>query len=150
MQLPINIVKKLHNISISPLGCQEQDTLNEKGETTIKHRLTHDQSFLGPSGKSKYSRVIEEQLPPCKYGHCLKRLLNYIASLHLCYPSTPIYLSTFYFDAAFCRCHISPQMALESCCIFENFLFISLCLTFRGTPCPKRWESFSQPICDIQ
>jgi hypothetical protein len=49
--LPINIVKKLQNISIHPLSCQEHDTKNEKGETTIKHHLTHYQSYLGPSGK---------------------------------------------------------------------------------------------------
>lgn len=147
--LPINIVEKLQNISISPLGCQEQDTINQKGETTVKHRRTHDQSFLGPSGASTNSKVIEEHLPPCKYGRCLKRLLNYIASLCLRHPSTPIYLSKFDFDTAFRRCHISPQTAFESCCILENFLFISLHLPFGGIPCPNLWESFSQPICDI-
>jgi hypothetical protein len=44
---------------------------------------------------------------------------------------------------------MSPQTALESCCIFDGFLCISLRLTFGGTPCPNLWETFGQPTCDI-
>jgi hypothetical protein len=115
--LPIETVNHLKNISISPIGCQEQNTINEKGEIIIKHRLTHDQSFLGPSGQSTNLCVVKDDLPPCKYGHCLWRLINYIASIRLRRPSTPIYLSKYDFDSAFCRCHLSPQTALESCWI---------------------------------
>jgi hypothetical protein len=124
--LPLHMIQYLPIISISPIGCQEQNSINEKGEIMIKHRLTHDQSFPGPSGRSANLRVIEEDLPPCKYGHCLRHLINYIASIRLRHPFTPIYLSKYDFDSAFRHCHMSPQTALENCCIFFGFLFISL------------------------
>jgi hypothetical protein len=147
--LPIKAIEKLQKISISPLGCQQQDTINEKGETIQKFRLTHDQTFPGPSGNSTNLRVISEELPPCSYGHCLRRIINYIASIHQRHPSTPIYLAKYDFDAAFRRCHLSPETALESCCTFDNFLLVSLRLTFGGSPCPNLWETIGQPICDI-
>jgi hypothetical protein len=69
--LPIEAIHHLKSISISPIRCQQQNTINEKGEIIVKHRLTHDQSFPGPSGESTNLRVLEDNLPPCKYGHCL-------------------------------------------------------------------------------
>ncbi len=147
--LPLEATQVLQNISISPLGCQDQWSINENGEFITKHRLTHDQSFPGPSGFSTNTRVITEHLPNCKYGHCLKRLINYIASLRLRHPETPIFLSKFDFDAAYRRCHLAPESALESCCILDTYLIISLRLTFGGSPCPNLWEAVGEPICDI-
>jgi hypothetical protein len=40
------------NASLAPLGCQTQESINEFGERITKHRMTHDQTFPGPSGKS--------------------------------------------------------------------------------------------------
>lgn len=116
----------MKNIAISPLGCQQQDTINEYGEVIQKNRLTHDQSFPGPSGNSTNLRVISEELPTCLYGHCLKPLINYIASIRLRHLSVPIYLSKYDFDAAFRRCHTSATTALESCCVFDDLLLVSL------------------------
>ncbi len=39
--LPIDTAKHLPGLSISPLGCQQQDTINENGEIIKKNRLTH-------------------------------------------------------------------------------------------------------------
>jgi hypothetical protein len=45
--LPLDAAHHLKGISISPLGCQEQDTINDQGEIIKKNCLTHDQSFPG-------------------------------------------------------------------------------------------------------
>jgi hypothetical protein len=85
LTLPLQAIHGLTHkrISISPLGCQEQDTINKLGEVIKKNRLTHDQSFPGPSGNSPNIITQSELLPPCKYGHCIKRIINYIISLRL-------------------------------------------------------------------
>jgi hypothetical protein len=151
LPLPLQAIHSLTHkeISISPLGCQEQDTINELGEIIKKNRLTHDHSFPGPSGNSPNIRTQSELLPPCKYGHCIKRIINYIISLRLRHPSTPIFISKFDFDAAFRRCHMSLESALESCCVLNNLLIIPLRLTFGGSSCPNLWGTFSETICDL-
>jgi hypothetical protein len=47
LPLPIQLYKLLPNASIAPLGCHEQETINEEGERIPKFRMTHDQSFPG-------------------------------------------------------------------------------------------------------
>jgi hypothetical protein len=48
----LDIIKKIPNASLTPLGCIDQDTINERGERSQKFRMTHDQSFPGPSSLS--------------------------------------------------------------------------------------------------
>ena len=52
LPLPISILPFIPNASLAPLGCHEQETINEFGERIPKYRMTHDQSFKGPSGLS--------------------------------------------------------------------------------------------------
>jgi hypothetical protein len=52
LPLPIELLPYISNASIVPLGCHEQTTINASGEQVSKFRLTHDQSFPGPSGSS--------------------------------------------------------------------------------------------------
>jgi len=75
------ILYDIPNASLAPLGCIEQDTINERGERTTKFRMTHDQSFKGPSLHSVNERVIRECLPNCMYSFTLLRSLHYIISL---------------------------------------------------------------------
>ncbi len=129
--LPIQILKHLINPSIAPLGCHQQETINEKGERVPKFRMTHDQTFPGPSGLSVNNRVIKESLPPSNvYGYTLKCILHYIVSLRNRHPTTKIHLSKFDFDAAYRRCHLSTQSALESLTIFDDHLFLALRLEY--------------------
>jgi hypothetical protein len=87
--LPIKATHQLQGVAISPLGCQDQLTINDWGEFVTKHRLTHDQTFPGLSGTSTNLRVLTDALPPCKYGHCIKRIINYIISNCLQHPAPP-------------------------------------------------------------
>jgi hypothetical protein len=50
--LPIFILPLFPNASSASLGCHEQETINQFGELIPKYRITHSQSFKGPSGLS--------------------------------------------------------------------------------------------------
>jgi hypothetical protein len=149
--LPIEIIPYINKkISLAPLGCPEQSTINENGERISKHRLTHDQSFPGPSTLSVNKRVIQNFLPPTNaYGFALKRMIHYIVSLRQNNPSTKILISKFDFDAAYRRCHLSAKSSYECCTIHDKLLYMHLRLTFGGSPCPTIWNSIAEPITDI-
>jgi len=99
--LPVEILQFIPNSSLAPLVCQEQSTINTSGEKVSKFRMTHDQSFLGPSGSSVNMQVDTSKLPPCRYGHCLRCIIHYIISLRHHYPKTKIFICKFDYDAAY-------------------------------------------------
>jgi len=71
--LPIQLLEKNPNASLAPLGCIKQHTINALGERTTKFRMTHNQSFPGPSGTSVNMTTQQNKLPPIVYGFCLKQ-----------------------------------------------------------------------------
>lgn len=149
LPLPLEILPFIPNASIAPLGCHEQTTLNSLGERVPKFRLTHDQSFPGPSGTSVNLRVDHSKLPPIMYGFCLKRIIHYILSLRERHPFTKIYINKFDYDSAYRRCHMSSQSAQESLTIHNNLLLMALRLTFGGSACPNLWNCLSESGTDI-
>jgi hypothetical protein len=149
LPLLIYVLPFIKNASIAPLGCHEQETINEAGEHIPKCRMTHDQTFPGPSGKSVNLRVVKDQLPPCMFSHVLSRVLHYIVDLCHRHPSTRIYLCKFDVDAAYRRCHLSSQTASECLTVYKNTLIMALRLTFGGSPCPSLWGIISETINDL-
>jgi len=147
--LPIQLLEFIKNASLAPIGCTKQMTINSLGERVPKYRMTHDQSFLGPSGTSVNDRTIQEDLPPLVYGFCLKRIIHYIIKLRSKHPNKKIFISKFDFDAAYRRCHMSAQSAQESLTIVGGFLIMALRLTFGGSPCPNLWSCISESITDL-
>jgi hypothetical protein len=148
--MPLEIIPYMEKLSIAPLGCPEQGTINEHGERVSKHRMTHDQSFPGPSSLSVNKRVLTDKLPPSNvYGFALRRTIHYIVHLRHQNPNTKILISKFDFDAAYRRCHLSAATSTECCTIFNDFLYIHLRLTFGGSPCPTLWNAIAEPITDI-
>ena len=134
LPFPIQSLFSMPNTSTAPLGCQEQETINTNGERIPKLRMTHDQTFPRPSGKSVNLRVIKEELPPCMYRFVLSRILHYIVDLQYRHPRTKIFLCKFDIDAAYCWFHLSSSTALESMTIYGGLLLIALRLTFSGSP----------------
>jgi hypothetical protein len=132
LPLPIQSLFSIPNASITPLGCQEQETINTDGERIPKFRMLHDQTFPGPSGKSVNLRVIKDILPPCMYSFVLSRILHYIVDLRYRHPRTKIFLCKFDIDSAYHRCHLSSSTASESMTIHGNLLLIAVRLTFGG------------------
>jgi hypothetical protein len=149
LPLPLDIIHHLPNASLAPLGCQEQETIDEHGNRVPKFRMTHDQSFPGPSGFSVNNRVQKELLPPILYSYVLLRSIHYIINLRSTYPNTKIFLCKVDIDAAFRRCHISHHTAYECLTTYDNLLFMALRLTFGGAPCPAIWGYISETIADL-
>lgn len=111
--------------SLAPLGCIDQETINERGKRTTKFRMMHDQSFLGPSGHSVNERVIKDCLPNCMYSFAMSRILHYIISLRLHHPLLKIFISKFDLDSAYWRSHLSGETALESLTIHGDTLLMA-------------------------
>ena len=130
----------LHKIpaaSLAPLGIQFQKTVNEFGETVQMLRMTHDQTFRGPSGLSVNVRTQKDQLPPCVYGRVLLRLAHYIVHLRTKYPDKRILVGKYDLKAAYRRAHLSGPSVAECLTIFEGRLYASLRFTFGGSPFPN-------------
>jgi hypothetical protein len=149
LPLPLETLHFLPNASLAPLGCQQQWTINEKGSRTHKYRMTHDQSFPGPSGLSINLRVIKEDLPPIRYSFTLNWLVHYIIYLQQKLPSTRILISKIDMDAAYHHCTISWSTAYESLTIYDGLLLVALRMTFGGSPCPSLWGIISETSTDL-
>jgi hypothetical protein len=149
LPLPIDIIFNIPNASLAPLGCVKQESINEKGIKVPKFRLTHDQSFPGPSGLSVNLRVKKDQLPNIMYSHVLLRTIHYICSIRQRHPTTRIYICKVDLDAAYRRCHLSGSTAQESLTVYDGLLFMALRMTFGGAPCPSLWGYISDTLADV-
>jgi hypothetical protein len=149
LPLPVETLRYLPNASLAPLGCIEQSSIDASGNRKTKHRMTHDQSFPGPSSLSVNLRVQQEKLPPIMYSFVLLRSIHYILNLRQRHPTTKIFICKFDIDAAYCRCSFSSKTAFESMMIFVVLLLVALRMTFGGAPCPSIWGVISEVITDI-
>jgi hypothetical protein len=134
--LPIRVdtIRMLPNAALAPLGCTEQTSINKKGEKALKYRMTHDQSFPGPSGLLVNKRVKTERLPPYMYSFVLSQIIHYIEATCKCFPFTKIYICKFAIDATYWQCHLAHDTATECLTIHDDIAFMALRLTFGGAP----------------
>ncbi len=149
LPLPLSILKKLPNASIAPLGCQKQSTIDDKGNIIPKYRMTHDQTFPGPSGLSVNLRIKKDLLPSILYSYVLCRSIHYIVNIRFKHPSTKIFICKVDLDAAFRRCTLASSTATESLTIFDNMLLMALRMTFGGSACPSLWGIISETLADL-
>jgi len=126
LPLQTDCIYEVKNASLAPLGVQFQRTIDEHGATIPKYRMTHDQTFPGPSGKSVNLRIDKSKLPPCVYGHVLKRLTHYIVDQRAKHPDKRILLGKYDLKAAYRRAHLSGTSIAECLTIFEDRLYASL------------------------
>jgi len=99
-------------------------------------------------------RVRTEELMPCMYSACMKRLVNWECSARQKYPNTLIYGSKVDFKSAYRRCHLSAATAVQLCTqlSFPNdngLLIMYLQSTFGGAPGPNECSILEEPICDL-
>jgi hypothetical protein len=134
LPLPLKYLEKIPKASIAPLGCHKQTMINTSGEIIPKYRLTHDQSFPGPSGLSVNLHVRKDLLPPIMYSFVLSRLIHYIVNTRKMLPSSKIFLCKVDLDAAYCRCTMASIMSWESLTVYNGLLLVALRLTFVGCP----------------
>ena len=118
--LPVDYMTAIPGAEVHPLGVQDQTTISELGEIIDKKRVTHDLSHNRHSGESVNQRVRSDELPECKCGHSLLRLLHLIHHLRWTNPGQPILANKFDAEKAYRRLHVTAPIAIK--CIAVWFL----------------------------
>ena len=88
--LTIESVRKMPGAEVYPVGCQDQLTINERGEVIPKKRVTHDLSHNRKEGQSVNQRVREEEIPGVIFGYAMLRMLRMIHHLRWNHPNDRI------------------------------------------------------------
>jgi hypothetical protein len=115
LPLPLAKAEKIPNILITSMNIQQQNTINEYGRIIPKDCQTQDQSFKWSSRTLVNSRVKTEELLPCMFGACIKRIVNWAVTARQLFPNVPILASMIDFKSAFQRCHLNVTMAVQTC-----------------------------------
>ena len=115
LPLPLDKARKISGALLAPMNIQKQNTINEYGRIIKKDHLTHDQSYKWLSGTSVNSRAITDNLLPCMFGACIKRIVNWTISARRKFSKSPILASKFDFKSAFRRCHLNAASAAQTC-----------------------------------
>ncbi len=151
LPLPLDKIKKVPGVILAPLNIQLQKTINERGEIIPKNRLTHDQSWAWQSGTSVNDRVDTSKLMPCYFGSALKRIINWAVAARKKYPGKRILATKLDIKAAFRRCHLNAETAVQTCTQLPDLrlALMMLRLSFGGAPCPSVFGTFSESICDL-
>ncbi len=149
--IPRGKISHLPNACVAPMNIMKQFTLDAGGEFVDKEHLTHDQSFKWQSGLLVNRRVIQDSLQCCMYSRCLMRLLCWIVMARRKFRKIPIALQKIDIKSAYWRCHLNAITAMQTITqLPDNELgIIMLCLTFRGTPCPIKWNILSESIQNL-
>ena len=149
--LPLEKLKQKPGALLAPMNIMKQNSIVECGRIVEKDRLTHDKSYKWGSESSINSRVDKELLLPCKFGACLKRLLNWAVTARKKYPNRRSLATKIDYKSAYRRCHLNAKAEVQTCTQLpeENFAIMALHLTFGGSPCPYEWGVISESICDL-
>ena len=153
LPLPKQMIHLIPGAEIAPHGLITQDTINDLGEIIPKDRLTHDQSYGSNELPSINSRIIDEELLPCFFGHMLARCIHYIIGCRQRHHNLRIWISKIDWRSAYRRQHLHLTTAKQSLTqiIIKDitFILLALRLTFGGKPCPSEWGSISETAADI-
>ena len=153
LPLPLDKIHLLPGILLAPMNIVEQDTIDDRGNTIPKYRLTHDQSFKFERGSntSLNSRLRQDELHPCYFGWVIHRLINWIVSARRKHPNRRILATKVDFKSAYRRLHLHHRIAQQSCTQIpeDGIALMALRLTFGGAACPFEWSIISETICDL-
>jgi len=147
--LSTDIIPKLKNACVIPVGVVSQSTVDELGETVEKMRLTHDCSWPGPSQYSVNNRINEDLLVPLQYGRCFYRVLHHIRHMRFNNPSRRILMAKHDLDSAYCRLHWHAKCALLCITIISNIAYLLTRLCFGISSGPSEWCLISETLVDF-
>ena len=133
------------------MNIADQNGINERGEIVQKKRLTHNQSCEFQSGTSVNSRTIKDNLQDVMYGPCLLQIVHLIVDYRRQFPNKKILLSKIDFKSAYRRSHLQAKTAIQTVTQYTpmNLAFVSLRLTFGGSPNPNIWGEVSETATDL-
>ena len=123
-----------------------QDTIDDVKE---KACATNDQLFTFLFGMSVNDRVVEDELNPCQYGHCLLCMLHYIVAACLWFPQVCIFVGKFDWCTAYCHVHLAGSSAAEYITVLDSIALVALFLTYGGTSCPSLQCTISEHCTDL-
>lgn len=103
--------QKLKDAEIYPMGLQHQWSINEKGETIPKKRVSHDLSNKKKTGLSINQRVIDELMPEVLFGYTLLRFLHLIHHIRYENPDQRILMNKVDIEKAYRRLHVTGETA---------------------------------------
>ena len=83
------------------------------------------------------------------YGWCMPRLLHLISALRDEHPDTAIFICKYDYSDAYRRIAHSPKATAQTIAIMENIAYVSLRLTFGGSPNPPTWCAISEIVTDL-
>jgi hypothetical protein len=151
--LPLNKMTKIPGVVMAPMNISLQSTIDEESNIILKDRLTHDQSFCFKEGSntSVNSHVKEEELDPCMFGSCIRRI-NGIVELRRRYANRRIPLVKIDIKSEFRKMHLNADMAIQTCTHIPhpNLGILSTRLTFGGSPInPSKWEMVLELLVDL-
>jgi len=88
---------------------------------------------------------------PCYFGSALKRIINWAVAARKKYPGKRILATKLDIKAAFRRCHLNAETAVQTCTQLPELrlALMMLRLSFGGAPCPSEFGTFSESICDL-
>jgi hypothetical protein len=150
--IPVNTIHLIPGAAVQPLGLVQQWTTQEDGTRTPKYRITQDLSFSsnrsGPT-RSINSRIDMGAYSEMIYGWCFPRILHYIVSMRIHHPSDRILISKYDYSDAYRRIAHSSSAAAQTIAVNDGKAFLSLRLTFGGSPNPPTWCMFSEIVTDL-
>ena len=150
--IPTQTVWKIPGAAIQPLGLASQWTLNEDGERVAKFRMTQDLSFSSnQTGKSVSinSRIDMSAYSEMIYGWCFPRIVQYTLALRFHHPGFRILICKYDYSDAYRRIAHSAGAAAQTISIHDELAYLSLRLTFGGSPNPPTWCLFSEIVTDL-
>jgi hypothetical protein len=138
---------------MQPLGLASQWTINKLGQRVIKYRLTQDLTFssskTGPP-MSINQRIDMTAYTEMIYGWCLPRIIHFVVALRWRHPHTFILVAKYYdYSDAYRRIAHSASAATQTIAIQDPLAYLSLPLTFGGSPNPPTWCMFSEIVTDL-
>ena len=145
----VRAITKIKNLSITPLGCQKQWSVNELGERIPKYRPTHDCTFPNESGSSLNIQILDDELETCIFDQCLRRLLHQLHQLRYEHPDRKIYIVKHDLDAAYRRLYVHPDFAVRCTTIIKNVAYLLVCLAFGVSAGPSMYSLISKAIFDL-
>ncbi|KAI2494737.1 hypothetical protein MHU86_19774 [Fragilaria crotonensis] len=150
--IPIAAVQSIPGAMVQPLGLVQQWTVDQDGARKAKFRLTQDLSFStgrGSEPTSINSRIDMSAYVNMVYGWCLPRIVHFIVALRSQNPALLILISKYDYSDAYRRIAHSSTAAAQTIAINGSTAFLSLRLTFGGSPNPPTWCMFSELVTDL-
>lgn len=148
--LPIGSEKVIPGAMVNAVGTVVQKSMNEQGEETEKHRLTHDQTFIRLLKSLSVNNLCDKKMfLDMIYGWCFSRIIAQAIEMRRAYPNVPILAIKGDFKSAYRRLHYMGMAAAQCMVSWEGLLYMWLRLCFGGSSCPPSWCAVGETIVDL-